>query len=210
MGKLQLFFVNTFNNNTWLAVILFAMLPVTEARLAIPFGLSKNLWGSSVLSPIYAFLFGVIGSFLPCAFIIIFLKPIFNILKNTRVFRKLIASLENLAHKKSKSISKSHSEIKKYFLLTLFVAIPLPLTGVWTGSLIASISNLSVWKSTLSIFIGNIIAGILITIISIMFDGNTEILIVLLFSIIGIYLLFTICKKLIERKRKLKYKPIIY
>ena len=138
MATLQQFFVNMFGNNVWLAVFVFAMLPVTEARTAIPFGLSILLWQDLALSPIQAFLCGTLGSFIPSLIIVPLLKPLLNYLKHTRAFNTIATKLESMAIKKSERIDADASDTKKYLLLMAFVAIPLPLTGVWTGSLIAS------------------------------------------------------------------------
>ena len=82
METLQQLFVNMFGNNVALAVFIFAMLPVTEARTAIPFGLSILLWPELALTPIQAFLCGTIGSFIPSLIIVPLLKPMLNYLKN--------------------------------------------------------------------------------------------------------------------------------
>lgn len=210
MEALQELFVNMFGNNVWIAVLVFAMLPITEARTAIPFGLSVVLWGEYALSPFMAFLCGTLGSFLPSLIIVPLLKPTLNYLKSTRPFRKLAIKLENIAHKKSEKIDPTASERKKYILLMLFVAIPLPLTGVWTGSLIASMLNMSTWKSWLSILTGNIIAGTILTIISIFFGERSDIFVLILFGIILIYLLYVFAKHMIENIKNRKYRPIIY
>ena len=204
MDALQQFFVDVFGNNVWLAVILFAVLPLTEARLAIPFGLSTALWGNNVLNPVLACLCGVVGSFIPCVFIILFLKPILKWLKQTKWFKNLALKLENVANKKSEKIKQEQNDIKKYLLLGLFVAIPLPLTGVWTGSLIASALNLSTWKSSLTIFLGNVIAGTIITIISVLFGGAIEVLMLIILAIVVVYLLTMLILGLINKTNKIE------
>ncbi len=201
MEALQQFFADVFGSNVWLAVLLFAMLPITEARTAIPFGLSVKLWANNVLSPVAACIFGILGSFIPCIFIILLLKPILKWLKQTKWFKNIALKIENHANKKSEKIKHEQSELKKYSLLFLFVAIPLPLTGVWTGSLVASILNLSTWKSAVTILCGNIVAGILITIISVLFGNATEILILAIFAIILIYLIISLILTLIKKHK---------
>ena len=74
---LEQFFANNFSDTIWLAILLFSMLPITEARLAIPFGLSVALWGGNVANPWIIFVCAYIGSTLPTIFIIPLLKPIF-------------------------------------------------------------------------------------------------------------------------------------
>lgn len=203
METLQQFFVDVFGDNVWLAVVLFAVLPLTEARLAIPFGLSVKLWGSNVLHPVWACVCGVVGSFLPCVFIILFLKPILKWLMQTKWFKGLALKIESLANKKSTKIKAEQSEWKKYTLLGLFVAIPLPLTGVWSGSLIASMLNLSTLKSAITILCGNIVAGTIITVISVLFGGATEVLMLIILVIIVVYVLIMIVLNVIKKHKKI-------
>ena len=210
MEALQQLFVNIFGNNVWLAVFIFAMLPITEARTAIPFGLSVLLWKELTLTPIQAFLCGTLGSFIPSLVIVPLLKPLLNYLKNTSVFHSLATKLEHAATKKSERIDSTASENKKYLLLMTFVAIPLPLTGVWTGSLIASMLNMSTIKSWIAILSGNIIAGSILTAISIFFGERSDIFVLILFGIIAVFLLYKLVKIIISKIKNRKYAPIIY
>ena len=84
------------------------------------------------MSPIHATVISYIGSMLPAPFILMIVKPIFEYLRRTRFFKEFVKVITE------KSLGKSQN-IKKYgaYGLLLFVAIPLPGTGVWTGSLIA-------------------------------------------------------------------------
>ena len=94
---------------------------------------------------------------IPVPIILFTIRPIFNYLKKTKTFRKLVHRLTN------KSLNKSH-KIQKYgaWGLLVFVAIPLPGTGVWSGSLAAALLNMRFKWAFPAILIGNLIAGILI------------------------------------------------
>ncbi|WP_326908071.1 COG2426 family protein [Sedimentibacter sp. MB31-C6] len=132
-------------------VLLTATLPVIELRGAIPVGISLGL------SPIHATFISFIGSMLPVPFILFSIRPIFNYLKKTKLFKKLVYKITDKSFKKS-------GKIKKYGVwgLLIFVAIPLPGTGVWSGSLAAALLNLRFKWAFPAIFVGNLIAGILI------------------------------------------------
>ncbi len=138
-----------------LTVIMMATLPVIELRGAIPVGISLGL------APLHAFALSFIGSIIPVPFILFTIRPIFNYLKETKLFRKLINSITD------KSINKS-GRIQKYGILglILIVAIPLPGTGVWSGSLAASLLNIRFKWAFPAIAIGNLIAGTLIMMLS--------------------------------------------
>lgn len=134
-----------------LTVILTASLPIIELRGAIPIGISLGL------SPVHATILSFIGSMLPVPFILFGIRPIFKYLKETKLFNKLISSITD------KSLNKS-ARIQRYGIwgLFLFVALPLPGTGIWTGSLAASLLDIRFKWAFPTIFIGNLIAGFII------------------------------------------------
>lgn len=134
-----------------LTVMLTAALPIIELRGAIPVGISLGL------TPIHAAIISFIGSVIPVPFILFGIRPIFNYLKGTRPFKKIINKLT------ARSMNKS-GNIQKYGVwgLLLFVAIPLPGTGVWSGSLIAALLDMRFKWAFPAILVGNVIAAILI------------------------------------------------
>lgn len=138
-----------------LKVMLTAALPIVEVKGAIPVGIALGM------SPIHATILAFLGSILPVPIILFTIRPIFNYLKETRIFKKVI---HKLIHR---SLSKS-GNVKKYgyWGLFIFVAIPLPGTGVWTGSLIASLLDLRFKYAFPTIVIGNLVASICIMILS--------------------------------------------
>ncbi len=135
-----------------LTVMLTAALPIIELRGAIPVGISLGL------SPIHAASIAFIGSLIPVPFILFTIRPIFNYLKKTKLFK-------NMVHKiTERSINNNSGKIQKYGVwgLILIVAIPLPGTGVWSGSLIAALMNMRFKWAFPAILVGNLIAGIFI------------------------------------------------
>lgn len=141
--------------STEFKVIFTAALPIIEVRGAIPVGIALGM------SPIHATLIAFIGSMIPVPFILFSIRPIFNYLRTTRTFKKMIHKLTN------KSMAKSGNVLKYgYWGLFLFVAIPLPGTGVWSGSLIASLLDMRFKYAFPTILLGNLIASIAIMILS--------------------------------------------
>lgn len=186
------FFIANFQNTIWLACILVALIPALEAKIAIPFAMNPAFWGENALSGFEAFIFSFIGSILPCIFIILITR--FIKMKTTMILinnRKYAIKINRL--------NSQASELKKYLLLTSFVAIPLPLTGVWTGSLIAGFSNLSVWKSVLAIVIGALISCGIMTLLCIYLSNSIGIILIvslcLIIAFLAVDLLITIFKK---------------
>ncbi len=135
-----------------LTVLLFSMVPILELRAAIPLGAAMGMpWEMN-------FLISVIGNFLPVPFILLFIRRILDFMKKVPKLEKIAFWLEEKAHKKSDTIQK-YSAIG----LTLFVGIPLPGTGAWTGALIAALLDLRMKYALPCIALGVLIAGGLVT-----------------------------------------------
>lgn len=138
------------------ATFFISMLPVVELRGGIPYGVGFGL------NPWIAYAVALLGNMLPVPFILLLLDTVFGWMKKREGFLKNIAvKLENKAISKKASVEKY-----KLFGLLLFVAIPLPGTGAWTGALIASVLRMNRKYAFLSIFAGVVIAGFIITAVS--------------------------------------------
>ena len=109
----------------------------------------------------------IVGNIIPIPFILLFIRQIFKVLKKTKLFRGLIIRLENRAMKKSDQVKKY-----EFWGLMLFVGIPLPGTGAWTGSLIASLLEIDIKKSSMAILCGIIMATVIMYIVSYGLVGN--------------------------------------
>ena len=127
MEAIQLWFTSN-PVGEWIYTALFSMLPIVELRGGIPFGVSLGLevWP--------AFLAAVVGNMIPVPFIIVFIRRIFKWMRaHNRRLGELADWLERKAHLKGQKVTRY-----KYLGLLIFVAIPLPGTGAWTGALIAA------------------------------------------------------------------------
>ena len=138
-----------------LIIFIISLMPILELRggLIAAAVLEVNMWRSFIIC--------FIGNIIPIPFILWFITPIFDKLKKTKLFREIVNKLENKAMKKKDKIEKL-----EYIGLLLFVGIPLPGTGAWTGSLIASLLNMDKKKSLLYAILGVILAGIIMMIVS--------------------------------------------
>lgn len=138
------------------ATFLISMLPVVELRGGIPYGVGFGL------DPWVAFAVAVLGNLVPVPFILFFMDKIFELLKKMGgAFEKFANWLERKAYRNQEKIEKY-----KAFGLLIFVAIPLPGTGAWTGALAASVLGISRKRAIPSIFAGVLIAGFIMTAIS--------------------------------------------
>ncbi len=140
-----------------LKIFLISMLPLIEQRGAIPVGIiGYNL------NPFLVFLVSLLGSFLPAPFIYLCFNAIFAWMKKIKQLDKFTGFVE----KKVQNGSKKLEKYKEIGLIT-FVGIPLPTTGLWTGTAVAAFMGLNFKKSMVCVFLGGIVSAIIITILSI-------------------------------------------
>ena len=146
-----------------LIVFIISMVPILELRggllAAGPAFLDIPTWRSIPIC--------IIGNLIPIPFILLLIRPIFAWLRRTKLFRPLVEKLE------AKAMSKS-SQIEKYEFwgLVLFVGIPLPGTGAWTGSLIASLLGIDWKKAFLAVVIGVCMATVIMYFLSYVVIGG--------------------------------------
>lgn len=148
-------FLNTFFGKI-LTTFLVSMVPVIELRGAIPIGVARGLpfWTAVLVS--------IIGNLVPVPFIIIFIKKIFAFMREKMPkLNGLVTRLENKANSKSETVQKY-----AFWGLFIFVAIPLPGTGAWTGALIAAMLEMPLKKAFPSIMLGVLSAGAIVTFIT--------------------------------------------
>ena len=139
-----------------IAAALVSMVPVLELRGGIPFGVGIGL------HPLKAWAVCVAGNMLPIPLIIVYIRQIFKWLRAT--FPRLgnfIDRLERKAHLKGRVVLKY-----RYLGLFLFVAVPLPGTGGWTGALVAAFLNMRLKNALASIFSGLAVAGFIVTLLT--------------------------------------------
>ena len=152
---IERFFLETVGRE--LCVFFCSMLPIIECRGAIPLGWGLGLpWWQTAL-------FSIAGNLLPVPFILLFIRAILRWMRESRV-----KFLSNVAAWLDRKIEKHKGTIEKYSYwgLVLFVAIPLPGTGAWTGTLIASVLGLETKKSFLAATLGVLGATAIMTVIS--------------------------------------------
>lgn len=138
---------------TTLITLIISMLPVVELRGAVPFGLLRGL-------PVHiCLLVSILGNLLPTPFIILFIRRIFAWMRGrSRRLHRLVERLENRAAEKGAKLYRG-----EIIGLIIFVAIPLPGTGAWTGALIAALLNIRMRVAIPALALGVLIAGILVT-----------------------------------------------
>ena len=134
-----------------LNVVVVSALPFSELRGGIPLAVYYGF------SPVKAYTIGVIGNLLPIPFLLLFLEQLRNFVLKLRWISAIYLFFERRTEKRREIIDRYG-----YFGLLLFVAIPLPVTGAWTGTLISFLLKLNPLRSFLFIAAGVLIAGIVV------------------------------------------------
>ena len=136
-------------------VFFISLLPLLELRGGL---LASKLLGLTLLKAIPIC---IIGNIIPIPFILLFIKKIFKWLKKFKLFRGLIEKLETKAMGKSDKIKRY-----EFWGLVLFVGIPLPGTGAWTGALLSVLLGMKPGKSFICIMLGVMAAGLVMSLLS--------------------------------------------
>lgn len=156
MDAIATWFANTLGEYIAPEAVTFvvSLLPLLECRGGIIVG---RLLDMSLGSTIF---FSVIGNILPIPFILLFIKKIFKWLKPTKLMGPIVTKLEQKAENKSSALDKG-----EFIGLLLFVGIPLPGTGAWTGALIASLFGIDIKKASVAILLGIALATTIVSLI---------------------------------------------
>jgi putative small multidrug export related protein len=138
--------------NKMFGIFLISMLPVVELRGAIPVGAAIGLpWYLNMIV-------SIVGNLLPVPFILLFSVKAFEFMKKHNILVKFIEKIENRAKKRSEGLATG-----EFIGLMLFVAIPFPGTGAWTGALIAALLQFDRKRSFIYITLGVLIAAAIMT-----------------------------------------------
>ncbi len=187
-------FAEFFADNIWLAVILISLIPTLEGRIALPFALSVSLLENNTLPPYLALICAFVGSVLPALPVVLATRKIKN-----RFFTGFVQ--ERYMNKVNK-LSTQKSTFKKLALLCGFVAIPLPMTGVWSGSVVAGCTNLKIWQSLVAIAIGSLISCSIILGVCLLFAGSELVILYISVGLLALFAIYELVVRLIKKKSK--------
>lgn len=137
------------------ALFIISMVPFVELRGAILYGAAMHMpW-------LHVFFLSLLGNLLPVPFLIWLARPLFGWLKSTRL-------LAGVTHKVEARLMDKADKVEKYYAMGLFffVAVPLPGTGAWSGSLIAALLNMKMRHALPAVIAGVCVAGLIMTVVS--------------------------------------------
>ena len=151
----------------YIITFLISMIPLVELRGAVPYAISSGI-------PLWqALLIGVIGNMLPVPIIFFFARHILEWGKEKPLIGNFFTWCLNKGHRGGQKLEEAAGDKGIFWALLLFVGIPLPGTGAWTGTLAASILDWDFKRSVLAVMLGVILAGLIMGILSLLFGLNT-------------------------------------
>ncbi len=203
------FLANLFQGNALIATIIISIIPLIELKGAIPFGMSKDFWGVHVLSSWEAFGASILGGAIISVILALTFKPIYEAVKDKKFFKSIINFFTSSVKQKTQEINEQTKEEqttkKKMFIKCLaafvFVAIPVPGTGVYTGTVLAVFLGLNFWQTILSVTLGNILAGLIIMFICSLFPEFTTIILCLFILLIFAFLIYKLMAHIYKNKK---------
>ena len=141
-----------------LGIVLCSTVPVIELRGAIPIG-----WLTEPQTPWWlTYILAVVGNMIPVPFILLLIRQVLDLMEKVPI--KFVQAVAAWIRRKAE---KNTEKIQRYGFwgVCLFIAIPLPMTGAWTGSLVAATIRMNFWKAMLSALLGVMIAGVIVSLI---------------------------------------------
>ncbi|MBP5176988.1 MAG: small multi-drug export protein [Clostridia bacterium] len=183
-----------------LIVGIVSMIPLIELKGAIPIGegLGLPIWESALIA--------YLGSTLIVIPVFFLLIPVFGLLKKIPLIKRFVEKLEAMLRKRAEKLAKNaggdtEKQTRKMLVagLLIFVSIPLPLTGVWTGAAIAVFLNMKFRDSIIPLALGNLIAGSIITLITYLFHDYVNYIITGMLIIALIMLLVAVIRVITSR-----------
>ncbi len=142
----------------YIIVFLISMIPIVELRGAVPIGLSTAFGEPLPVLPLY--ILCIIGNMLPVPFIFFFARKVLEWGADKKIIGKFFTFCLKKGEKGGKKLQEKAGR-GLYFALFLFVGIPLPGTGAWTGTLAASFLDMDFKKSSIAVMAGVVLAGII-------------------------------------------------
>ena len=165
----------------YIKLMLLSMVPVIELRGAIPLGIAMDL------NPVYVYISCLIGSSLVSIPVVLIFRQVIDFFRHRKYFNIVIRWVDGKIESRAKKLKAA-----SILGLIVFVGVPLPTTGSWSGSALASILKMRIKDALLSVFIGNAIAGAVMMGVSLhLSEGSIEVImssILLALVGVGIYI----------------------
>ena len=195
--------------NDFITVFIVSMIPFVEVRGSIPLAIAMGM------NPGLAFLMAFLGSAMWCPIVLLILKPIINWLKKFKIFNAIVSAIEDGFKSKAKGVEDKANQFdasridrRKMLGLYAFVAFPVPMTGVWTGTCIGAFIDMSFWKVVLTVIVGDLTACGIMTLLSYFCSAYIDIILYCVMAIVLVAILYFIVRVIIKARQKSKEEPV--
>ena len=204
MGELL---IKIFGDHSILATVLTAMLPLIELKGAIPLGVS-SMWGAAALTTWQAFWWALLGSSMVVPLVALLFRPIYNWVKDKKFFKTIVDFLVGDVAKRSDKLKAENQtqSVRRIFWLKiaavfLFVAFPVPGTGVWTGTCFAILLGLNFWVICATVILGNTLCGVIVAFVCQVFPQITDILLIIFLILILLAMIVKVILHVLKKRR---------
>lgn len=204
-------FVNMSSVVVWFLVMFLSMLPIIEARFAIPLGVSSEIWGSGALDVWQSMLAGIIGSTIVGIVLIISYKWIKSTLSKSKLFGKVynafLLKLLSKFNKKIKSVKVDEKRQKKnyrikFWSMLIFLILPVPGSGVWSCAILGSLLGLKIRDNIIVIVVGNLVSCLFVAVISAILIEYITLILIISAIITIMYVLIKLLERCINKHNK--------
>ena len=169
----------------YIKLMLLSMVPVIELRGAIPLGIAMDL------NPVYVYISCLIGSSLVSIPVVLIFRQVIDFFRHRKYFNIVIRWVDGKIESRAKKLKAA-----SILGLIVFVGVPLPTTGPWSGSALASILKMRIKDALLGVFIGNAIAGAIMLGVSLhLSEGSTEMIIASVLLVLVVTIVYMYKKK---------------
>ena len=204
-------FVKELIGNDYITTMLIAMIPIVELRGAIPAAMTMGI------HPLLALALAWTGSAIVSPILLLILQPVLNWMKKYKAFASLANAVESGFRSKAlKVVGASEDgklspelmrklEKKKMLGVYIFVAVPFPMTGVWTGSAVSTFLDIPFLKSMFMVWLGNLTAGLIVTALAVLLEDYMNIVLdtffIIVLIVLAIYILRIVIKMVKSKKQ---------
>lgn len=191
-------YLKTYIDNEYLLLFVLSVIPFTEMRGALV------LSGGMEVNHILAFLACTGGSAAVVIPLLWLFRPLMRWLKVTKLFKPLANMVENLVGARARELRLHNKKQGNgiYWALFAFVAVPLPLTGVWIGSAIAAFVGLKFWKSAFAIITGNFVAALVLTVLVWLAKDYVDVILIVFVCVLGVSALLLTARRWQKQREK--------
>ena len=191
--------------NDYITVFIVSMIPFVEVRGSIPLAIAMGM------NPFAAFGMAFLGSAMWCPIVLLILKPIINWLKKFKVFRAIVEAIEDGFKSKAKGVEDKANQFdpaqierRKMLGLYVFVAFPVPMTGVWTGTAIGAFIDMTFLRVVITVILGDLTACTIMTILSYFCAEYISVILAVVFAIVIVAILYFIIRVVYKAIKKSK------